>query len=87
MPKISSDGVPSYDGAGDEVGVVTNATGEQFDLSDQPVDEEREQGDDTQRRDDASSLDVRDQQQDEGTGAKASAKAGTPTVKQTSTKK
>lgn len=46
MPKINSGGVPSYGGAGEEVGVVTNAVGEQFDLADptgtdegQPVDE------------------------------------------------
>lgn len=72
MPKINSGGAPSYDGAGDEVGVVTSATGEQFDLSGQSVDEER------------------DQQQDEGdtgTGAKAPAKTGSPSVKQTSTTK
>lgn len=78
MPKINSAGVPSYDGAGEDVGVVTSATGEQFDLSPdqdeqpetagQPVDEPREQQDEVQRRDDASSLDLRDQKQDPKTG-------------------
>jgi hypothetical protein len=55
MPKINSAGTPSYDGAdGEDVGVVTSATGEQFDLSPepnaqqpetagQPVDEPRDQ--------------------------------------------
>lgn len=49
MPKINSGGVPSYEGAGEEVGVVTNAVGEQFDLADptgtdegRPVDEPAE---------------------------------------------
>jgi hypothetical protein len=32
MPKISASGVPSFEGADREVGVVTNAVGEQFDL-------------------------------------------------------
>lgn len=77
MPKINSAGVPSYDGAGEDVGVVTSATGEQFDLTpdqdgepnaQQPVDEPREQQDEVQRRDDASSLDLRDQKQDPKTG-------------------
>lgn len=75
MPKINSAGVPSYDGAGEDVGVVTSATGEQFDLTPdqdesagQPVDEPREQQDEVQRRDDASSLDLRDQKQDPKTG-------------------
>jgi hypothetical protein len=36
VPKISSAGVPSN---ADGDGIVTNATGEQFDLSPQPVDE------------------------------------------------
>lgn len=39
MPKINSGGVPSYDGADAEVGTVTNAVGEQFDLNPQPADE------------------------------------------------
>lgn len=81
MPKINQAGVPSYDGAGEDVGVVTSATGEQFDLTPdaepnaqqpetagQPVDEPREQQDEVQRRDDASSLDLRDQKQDPKTG-------------------
>lgn len=75
MPQINSAGVPSYDGAGEDIGTVTSATGEQFDLTPdtggepnaqepetagQPVDEPAPE---QQRRDDASSLDLRDQKQ------------------------